>query len=281
MYYFFKNKSNRNAFVKALKEVEREGYYVNQSSDDDVVFTTNMSKAVAELSGTKVDRVKPEEKSVDINEYNPNLEQKRVIPANPSSIQAGEYTLQQNPIREKLFGGDSTFLDGKTTQEKEFLSNASSDSGFIFEKNDNEIQREIDFFLDAQRRKEIDDERLRENHEHNERKISTFVEQREREIDEERLRANREYNERKLAMLEKLKAEREEKEKQAQLLVEVVADKEERREEQSATVTKKVEEKPNSKHAIKKTAASKKKKPTTTKKKKKKYDADIIGGIDY
>ena len=259
MYYFFKNNAHKKAFVKALKEVENEGYYINQASDDDVVFTTNMSKAVASLSGEKAQKEVAQGKPLDIEEYNPNLDTKRKVPADPKVLEAVEYTKQSNNfLRDRLFGGDSTFLDGENSEEKQFLSGESDlDIGELLLKDD----------------------------ETNDKIEQLEAEDRRRKIDEERLRKLHEYNERKLKMLEERKRQKE-IEEQKQLLVEVVADKPETEEvyEEKPASEQEPETIVKAEPVVKPVVSPKpkrKRKKVVLKRKKKKYDADIIGGIDY
>ena len=258
MYYFFNSNAHRKAFIKALKEVENEGYYINQASDDDVVFTTNMSKAVASLSGEKAEKTIDTGKPLDIEEYNPNLDTKRKVPADPKVLSAIDYTMQENEkVRSRLFGDDTTFVDGNNTDEKQFLSgNESFDVNELIKPQDSSIERTIESYEAAEERKRIDEERLRELHE---------------------------YNERKLKMLEERKRQKEEHDK---LLVEVVADKK----EEPKTVEEPKPEpvvlapvEPVAPKAVtpKPVKTIRKRKKVVLKRKKKKYDADIIGGIDY
>lgn len=161
MYNFFANRTHKRAFVKALKEVEREGYYVSGDTSEDMVFTTNMSRAVAALSDDQIPirpvkdktldisvlangaeskpavtpskieivEIKPKETHDDIQE---NIEATpRVKPADTNIVESKVYTRQSRAqMYEKMFSDDA-LLSGEHIKERGLLTSETSDDDII------------------------------------------------------------------------------------------------------------------------------------------------------
>lgn len=138
MYNFFKNRTSKKAFIQALREIEKEGYFVSRQTNDDVVFTTNMSRAVAALSNDKIDIRPVVDKTLDISGYTPNSEWKpeendsqgQIVLQTPVEELKEQEALNTDnskkqsrvELYEKLFSDDA-FLDGRRVQERGLLSN--------------------------------------------------------------------------------------------------------------------------------------------------------------
>ncbi|MBQ8468661.1 MAG: hypothetical protein IJ542_02775 [Clostridia bacterium] len=290
MYNFFTKNVNKRAFIKALKEVEEEGYYVDNATNDNVVFTTNMSRAVSSLSGEEADRPYVQDEALDVSEFTPNLDNARIKPANPEALGEDHQFVKQSRSQfyEKLFAdSDDAFLDGSKVQERGLLSNETDSLNSYFSErtktNSQSMTREeiirrtkeklaqlnAAARVRAEQNKQI---RLEEERVKAER-ISAiakaeeeFAKQRKAE-EEAKLALEKQAEQARLDQEAKMAAlieeEKTKKEEESKIKVEVVS---------PAPVVAAV--------ATPKPVKKSTRKPRTTKKKRR-YDADIVGGFNY
>jgi len=132
MYNFFAKRINKKAFIQALKEVEKEGYYVSQDLSKDMVFTTNMSRAVAALSDEQIKVKQLKDKTLDVSKYAPNIdseaETERVKPASADVLEEKVFTKQSRAqMYEKMFA-DDTLLNGEHIKEWGVLSDETAEN---------------------------------------------------------------------------------------------------------------------------------------------------------
>ena len=274
MYNFFASRVNKKAFVQALKEVEKEGYYVSQDLSEDMVFTTNMSRAVAALSDDQI-QIKPvKDKPLDVSGYAPNLdtETERVKPASTDVLDDKVFTKQSRAqMYEKMFADDS-LLNGEHVKEWGVLSDETSGDSELPRKKNISTQQSVN-----------NDEKLKQNT----KKLLAEINQKLAE--EKAQKAATKAVEQKEVQpveaaaqsVEEIKEEKQEE--QPKILVEVVAKDEPKEEPKPAPVVIPVAM-PISRPAAK--PASKPKntpKPASqrTRKKRRRYDADIAGGFDF
>jgi len=132
MYNFYSNKTKQRAFLKALKEVEKEGFYLNLTADEDAIaILPDLSRAVASLNKpTKQNKTQSEE-TIDISELETPV---KPVPQPEKTFGDDDiYDYGQNDGSnletgykkyDSLFKSSPTFLDGEdSTNDFEFLSN--------------------------------------------------------------------------------------------------------------------------------------------------------------
>lgn len=134
MYNFFSNKTKQRAFLKALKEVEKEGFYLNLTADEDAIAVLpDLSRAVASLGKKSTAEKVNSEDTIDISEF-----ERPIKPVPQPERTFGEddiYDYDQSskepstPIEtgfkkyNSLFESSPTFLDGEeTTNDFDLLS---------------------------------------------------------------------------------------------------------------------------------------------------------------
>jgi len=281
MYNFFNKRVNKRAFIKALKEVKQEGYYVDAAVNDDVVFTTNMSRAVASLSGEEAKKPYVQDQALDISEFTPNLDNERVKPANPDTLGSNKQFVKQSRSQfyEKLFSEDDAFLDGTKVQERGLLSNETdSDDGFLRPRasssSNSQISRDEIIRRTKQKLEELN-AAARARVEENKKRAE---EQKRIEAEKQAAirRAEQEAKEAEKTRLAAEQLERERKEEEERLAAEKLAAE---KAAQAKIVVEVVKPEPivvPSAPATSKTT----RKPRTTKKRRR-YDADIAGGFDF
>lgn len=248
MYNFFSNQTKYKSFKKALKEVEKEGFFENLVAEDDsVAANQDMSRSIASLSGKKGNEPKrTNDETIKAKDLESSLDANRAVRGEErdrlSRYQSSGRDDDLNYYK-SLFRDSPTFLDDQETQ---------SDPEFLDSEDKTDYQRELDTKIDeynelAQRIKE---RRAMLEQQENESKI-------EPEMD-----------------MPVFAEEEEQPEQVPQVKVEVVADVPEP-EVKTITKTIVVEKEVTTK------PEPKKKTTTTPRKRKRKYDADISGGFNY
>lgn len=256
MYNFFNSKLKYRSFKKALKQVEKEGFFENFVAEkDSVAVLPDISKTVASLSGKDRERSKTSSDEVlKTSELESSLERQRATRLRDETLFSGNDSDTKDTGANKdyyadLFRDQPTFLNSQEeSSEPEFLD--SKDSG------------EDEFDLLAQRVRERRQRLAQANSENGWQSQDQFDTPKiEPEIE-----------------MPQFEEEKQEPQKMPQVRVEVVADVPEpevKTVTKTVVVTKEVsEEKPSTK---KRTTT----KTTTVRKRKRKYDADISGGFDY
>lgn len=252
MYNFFNNQTKYRSFKKALKEVEKEGFFEDLVAEEDSVpVAQDMSKSLANLSGKRARESKmANDETIKTAELESSLDKQRAVRGEErdrlSRYQSSSKSDDLDYYK-SLFRDSPTFLDDQETQsDPEFLDKETSSD---------ELNSKIDEYNElAQRIKER----------------RAMIEQREKELEQSQQEATVEPE----IDMPVFAEEENQPEQMPQVKVEVVAD---IPEPEVKTITKTV--------VIEKEIAAqpkpKKKTTTTTRKRKRKYDADISGGFNY
>ena len=281
MYNFFSNKLKYKAFVKALKQVEAEGFYANLEIDENTKpILPDLSQEVASLSRKKIRKEKPQAEAVDISSLESDLDRQR---ATADRVQ---------PKLDRRFAGDN-FRDKHQT-DSEFYKNLFKPSdSFLSGENISDSD-----FLSGRpttytTKPKLDEMEEPEDNSKFESKLQAFSEltQRSKAIrearEQRRLELERQEDSIEIPPIEadiempEMEQESESQPEAPKVTVEVVADIPKPEPPKTITKTVYVTKEVPVPVEVPAPPKPKVKKSTTPRKKKRKYDADISGGFNY
>ena len=251
---FFSSKLKYKAFLQALKEVEDEGFFVDDTVDEtSMPMLPDRGKALASLSG-KTKENKEGEETIDIKPLVKPLETdlEEVKKSNP--VKPASTTVPKTPYKtrsqyyDNLFSKAPSFLDEDVEVENPELLPAGSRRPSSQELS---IQQKVDRI-----KQRVFDKINNKNQEGSATVVVKAVPVEEPKPVQVEEKVEIKPEPKPVEIVEQKK----ETPKQPKLIVEVVAD-----------VPK----------VVKKKKTTVKKPRTTTKKKRRKYDADIAGGFDF
>lgn len=127
MFDFFSSKKKKKAFIKAVKEIKRDGIYLDSSYNVSApVASADVTTNVAELSSKAVEPKVSRVNVLDISELEQMKDTTAIKPATSNPYGLNKFTKQtKNQFYGKLFGSSPTFLDDEDNQpqlEPDFLS---------------------------------------------------------------------------------------------------------------------------------------------------------------